>query len=147
MKNIWLYGIVTVFVLFGTLMVSFAVIASKNKVNLVVKDYYKAEIAYQQQIDKTANTNALDEKPALSVSTEEVTLKLTKDMAANLAEGKAFFYRPDQPQLDFYRLVNGDSSEVIRIPRSQFKTGRWTLKLDWSCGGKAYYMEESFLIK
>ncbi|RYD75766.1 MAG: hypothetical protein EOP53_15920 [Sphingobacteriales bacterium] len=143
MKNTWAYGIVAVFIGFVLLMVSMAVIAGKHTERLVVKDYYKAELQFQQQIDKTKNAEALAQKPTISLTKNAaVEVFFPQAIYADGVVGKIMFYRANSPEMDFELpvVLGADAKQII--PTEKLKKGRWKVELNWQTNGLLYYTEQ-----
>ena len=51
-RNPWPYAIIAWFVIFITAMTVWAVVATRNSMDLVRKDYYEEELRHQQQIER-----------------------------------------------------------------------------------------------
>ena len=62
----WGYKIVVAFVIFAAFIGTLVGICVNQDISLVAKDYYRQEIAYQEQIDRMANHEALPEKPKVT---------------------------------------------------------------------------------
>lgn len=144
MKNTWAYGVTALFLSFVALMVSFAVIAGKNKEKLVVKNYYQAELDFQQQIDKVDNANALSEKPSIKLTEDKSAIEVffPQPIYADGVKGNLLFYRPNAPDLDKEIEVKPDASGTQKINTSDLEKGRWKIKLNWETNGISYYTEE-----
>ncbi|MGZ5281794.1 MAG: FixH family protein [Bacteroidia bacterium] len=144
MKNTWPYGIMALFFGFVGLMVTMAVIASKNKGSLVVKNYYQAEVQFQQQIDKEENANALAVKPTITFdkNTRAVEVFFPQAIYADGVEGKLLFYRANAPEMDMEIPVKLDADGKQIIPADKLKNGRWKVQLNWETNGLQYYTEQ-----
>jgi nitrogen fixation protein FixH len=125
-----------------------AVIASKNTERLVVKDYYKAEIQFQQQINKEENANALAQKPtiALNKNTDAVEVFFPKAIYADGVEGKLFFYRANSPEMDMEIPVKLDADGKQTVSAKKLKKGKWKVQLNWETNGQLYYVEQVITI-
>ena len=146
-RNIWAYGVIALFVGFASLMISFATIASRHKESLVIKDYYAAEIAYQEQIDKMSNTAALAEKPVISYRDRRAQIQIHFPENAQTAyKGRVSFYRPDKPEKDFSLPLQLAGNSLQIIPTANMLKGAWRVKLEWEAGNKAYYLEKRLYI-
>jgi hypothetical protein len=143
-KNIWMYGVIGVFVFFIGLMTFFATMAAHVKVDLVVKDYYRSEIAYQSQVTKLKNTNALALKPAIILNTNKQLVLDMKDTSRYASlEGKLTLYRPDDPKRDTSFALQVDKAGRQQFDVSSLHNGHWIMKLDWQEDGVGYYMEQA----
>jgi len=67
-----------------------------DKVDLVADDYYKQEIAYQNQIDKMSNSQALEQPLEIDLDRETLTAKIRFPMehASAGLRGTVQLYRP-----------------------------------------------------
>ncbi|MCX6351932.1 MAG: FixH family protein [Bacteroidetes bacterium] len=145
-KPIWAYGIIAVFIIFATLMVSFAIVASKHKSNLVITDYYKAEIEFQQQINKADNYSHLAVKPLIyyDSAAQNLSIKWNRDITNKPIIGYLTLYRPNDPSKDVkFSLTSAEFS----IPSSLLKKGKYLAKLDWAMEGKSYYHQQIIMVK
>lgn len=139
-----MYGVIGIFVFFIGLMTFFATMAAHVKVDLVVKDYYKSEIAYQSQVNKLKNTNALAVKPTLVVNSNKQLLLDMKDTSRYASlEGKLSMYRPDDPKRDTSFVLQVDKTGKQQFDVSSLHKGHWVMKLDWQEDGVGYYMEQA----
>jgi nitrogen fixation protein FixH len=147
-KNIWMYGIIASFVCFAAMMVGFAVYASRHKVTLVVNDYYKEEIEYQQKINKTHEVASLKERPTLiyKQDAQEVELSFPASVREMIPVGKVYFYRPNDSQQDFFVDIEFDNEGKQQIPVELLSNGKWKLKLDWQAEDRAFYIEKEIFI-
>ena len=144
-----MFGIIFCFLLFIGMMVSLAVIASNAKQDLVVTDYYKAELAYQEQIDKIENVNALKEKPQLVYDSiaNQVQIIFPASVADQGIDGLLSFYRPDKPEKDFTIPLQLGQDNVQRFPLNTLLKGKWKLQLNWSSQERQYYNSTEISIK
>lgn len=144
-KNIWMYGVIAVFVGFAVLMSYFAIIASRNKESLVVKDYYKAELEYQKQIDKMANTAALPVQPRIVLTLDQIEVLFAPEINA-VEKGQITLYRANNPDQDIHIPLKPLTSGKQGIPLSIIEKGAWKVKLDWESAGKGYYFEKDIYV-
>ena len=68
--------IVVAFVLFAVFIGTLVTVCVRQDISLVSKEYYKEELAYQDQIVRIANTEKLGLKPKIT-KVNNVTLQLT----------------------------------------------------------------------
>ena len=135
----WAYGITFTLIGFAGLMTGFAIIASHHTENLVVKDYYKEEIAFQKQIEKIHNTAALPEEPVIEWDSLKNNLQIH---IPTTASGFITFYRPNDDSKDFKVPISLSSDGRQIIPVSEIEKGLWKIQLDWTSDGKDYYFEK-----
>ncbi|MDX2302929.1 MAG: FixH family protein [Microscillaceae bacterium] len=135
----WGYKIALLYTGFAVFMLTLVSLTFQYKVNLVAKDYYKQEMAYQVEIDKMNNVNQLGEKPTLSYNTVANVLDLR--IPAEQAEGEILFFRPSDASKDFSipLLLH---NQVQSIPCQELPEGVWRLKINWRSEGKSFYLEQ-----
>lgn len=138
----WGYRIAILYTGFVAFMLTLVFFSYSISIDLVAKDYYKQELAYQTQIDKMENVLKMGERPTLKVEGKNDLIRLKMPQAHAQAEGEILFFRPDNPKLDFKipLMPNKDGSQVL--PIGGVKRGAWRLKLTWKLAGKDFYYEE-----
>jgi len=126
------------FVLFATFIAVLVVISMRQRVNLVSKEYYQEELAYQDQIDRLKNTEALPVKPVIEVSTESV--RVTFPSLKNVENGVLRLFRPSDDRLDQTIKVQSTDSVFRQTIRPLVK-GLYRAQFTWTMEGKEYYVE------
>lgn len=144
MKINWGTGMVLVLVAFISFIMYFVVTMLTSKdydQDLVVEDYYKAELHYQEEID--AEENALALKENISVLNENGTwvVILPKTIDLTKIEGAIHLYRPSNKMLDFEIPLTGLATNKIAIPNEKMINGRWNIMVNWT------YKNEEYLFK
>lgn len=144
MKINWGTGMVLVLVAFISFIMYFVVTMLTSKdydQDLVVEDYYKAELHYQEEID--AEENALALKENISVLNENGTWVVILPKAIDLTEieGAIHLYRPSNKMLDFEIPLTGLATNKIAIPNEKMINGRWNIMVNWT------YKNEEYLFK
>ena len=144
MKINWGTGIVIAFVAFIGFILFFVVrMSTDHRVNhdLVTEDYYRAELAYQKEID--AETNARDAIDQLKITRtpEGLLVVLPKGINTKQLKGKVSLYRPSNRQLDF-DLSLSQSDPHLLIPDKRLLDGRWDIKVSWEYQGKEFLYKE-----
>jgi hypothetical protein len=140
----WGWKIVLVYAVFVVMTLSMVVYFMGHKVDLVAEDYYKQEIEYQDQIDKIANTQALQTPIALEFSANRQTISLhfpSTQLQSDLV-GRIQFYRPSDSSMDRMLDLAIDQEGKQLIGVEGFAGGLWRVKISWTVGGKAYYDEK-----
>ena len=142
----WGKGIVLAFIFFAIVIGSMVVISMKQDVNLVAPDYYKQEIAYQDQIERTENFNKLTVKPVLKKETSSVLLVDFPDkLTSNFKSGELILFRPSTSKLDKKIVIELDKNGQLRIPIDKMKKGVWRIKISWKGSDSIEYYNESIL--
>ncbi len=145
LKFSWGTGIVLSFVAFIIFILYFVYLASTdNKANhdLVTREYYKKELAYQKEID--AEQNALEYAKATAITKTEEGLQITfpENLGFKDIEGKVSLYRPSNQRLDFDLPVSLSNTHLL-IPDKQLLDGRWDIRISWSANDRDYLIKKS----
>src|SRR5688572_559345 len=88
------------FLVFGGIMFSLVYGSMSTTFELVSKDYYKDELAFQQVIDARANAKKLEISPEIRLKGDTVTIHLPASLAGDIDEGKVSFYCPSEAAKD-----------------------------------------------
>jgi hypothetical protein len=138
-KTHWPYGIIIAFILFCSLMISFVFFTSKNPEELVNKEYYKQEIAYQSEIDAMENTIIDQWTPSIKASGNTLDIHFPKQSAS--LTGQVLLFRPSKSSLDCkFTLVKGSSDQSIGI--STLAKGKWNCTVLFKVDGKNYQFQQ-----
>lgn len=132
----------TLFVVFIVSLVTFCV--KQKDIFLVSSDYYKKEIAYQDEIDKYANARGLTRPVKIVVSGEFLTFEFPEELQG--ASGEIHFYRPSDANLDFKVPVRIDPDHTQKVAVGRLVKGQWVVKMEWSKDGKNYLKEEKIIL-
>jgi nitrogen fixation protein FixH len=141
MKLHWGIKIFTVYGLFVALMIFMVMQSMKHDVDLVSKDYYAQELAFQGQIEKTNRAKTLKEQPKWSIRNGSFILTVP-----NITAGDVTFFRPSNQKLDFTVSLNEADSGEFEIPLNSFASGMYKMKIDFEIEGELYYKEEIVVI-
>lgn len=146
MKINWGTGVVIALVVMIGGMIFLVSIAIRQDYDLVDNDYYQKSVNYQQHIEKVKNTEALAEKIRFDQSSD--TLKITFPNLGNIQEysGEIHFYSPVEEKRDETIKLKLNGNFVQSIGLKSLKSGRYTVKMDWSVGKVSYYQEEEITI-
>lgn len=142
----WGRGIILAFVGFALVITTLVVISMKQEVNLVSPDYYKQEIAYQDQIHRLENFNALDEKPVVKKESSNVLLiKFPLELSNDFVSGNFLLFRPSSSKLDKKFKLDLDNNGAQRVSLENLSKGIWKVKLSWKGKNDKEYYSESIL--
>lgn len=144
----WGKRIIIAYGVFIAIILTMVVITFQHDVNLVTKDYYQQEIAYQGRINQMVNVKNLDQKPVVRYTKANKTLsiQLPGRVSGQGLEGDIEFFRPSDGKMDFKIPIEAQDSEGIQLDVSDVKTGFWRLKISWSSAGVEYYHEEQIIL-
>ena len=140
MKINWGTGIVIAFGLFMTFILYFVFkVQSDSKYDneLVVEEYYKQELKFENQMQKEQNASNMSEKIEIKTSEEGIKITFPSDLDVTLVKGKVSLYRPSNKKLDFEVPISLSGSHLL-IPKSTLVGGRWDISIDWTYDGKEF---------
>lgn len=144
MKISWGTGIVLAIIGFISFIMYFVITMSTDKAykyDLVTEEYYKTELAFQQQIDKETNAQNLQENIQVEKTEAGLVIRFPKELDFSKIKGKMFLYRPSNKQLDNELPLSLSSSQLL-VPDSSLAGGRWNITIDWSYGDESYYFKK-----
>lgn len=144
MKLNWGTGILVAIIGFIAFIMYFIITMTTDKkydFEMVVDDYYKKEIGFQEELDAQQNALNLSEKIQIQTSTEGVILIFPETMT-EVQNGTVNFYRVSQKSLDFQEEIRLQDNQM-HIPASRLLPGRWNITLQWESGGKKYMVKEN----
>ena len=147
MKLNWGTGIVLAFIGFIAFILYFVInMITNEKYNhdLVTEDYYKAELEYQNDIDKETNSKLLSQSITYKKTDEGLVVYFPEDLQPEKIEGKLFLYRPSNKQLDFETTLSLSKSHLL-IPDNRLVDGRWDIKIDWQYNGISYLYKKDII--
>ncbi len=147
MKINWGTGIVIAFVAFISFIMYFIITMmtdSKYDHDLVVEDYYKQELQFQDEINKETNAKNLAENLSWKKTAEGVIIIFPENLQKENITGKVFLYRPSNKQFDFEIPISLSNHNLL-IPDKRLLDGRWNIKVDWQYNGKNYLYKKEIL--
>ncbi|WP_297794547.1 FixH family protein [uncultured Eudoraea sp.] len=145
MKLNWGTGIVLAFIAFIAFIMYFVILASTDNSadhDLVTEDYYKEELAYQNEIDALANAKTYASQISYIRVDEGLEISFPKEMNYNEIEGKVSLYRPSNKHLDFDFPISLSNKHLL-IPDKRLLDGRWDIKIYWNYQDKDYLIKKS----
>lgn len=113
---------------------------------LVTPDYYSAELAFQEQIDKKENTAGEDRDVTIYIESDGVALQLSHYDAEKDFSGTVSFFRASDSKLDRDFEWSMNSRGMMFLDKSNFERGQYIFKADWKEDGKAFYLEKPVFI-
>jgi len=133
------HWVVVAFALFAIFIGTLVAICVKQDVNLVSKDYYKEELAYQDQIKRINNTSALITKPVIQRVDNIVRISFGERFTVD--KGAVTFFSPSNPNLDqHFNFVT--SKNVQQFDIGSLKKGMYKVRVLWVMKSEEYYYEE-----
>lgn len=144
MKISWGTSIVLAILSFVAFIMFFVVTMITDEAyshDLVVEEYYKNELTFQEQLDKTRNATLLSENIQINKTSEGLVITFPEELDYNLIEGNVFLYRPSNKQLDS-EIPLSLSSHQLLIPDNSLLGGRWNIIVDWEYQNEKYYFKQ-----
>jgi hypothetical protein len=135
----WGKWIIVSFVLFAGFIATLVTVCMRQDVNLVSKDYYKEELAYQEQIARMNNTNQLDAKPIIRQSGDFVEVEFAH--FHKIENGSLKLFRPSDPRLDKAFVLPSTGSNKQSFSTTGLGRGMYRARMQWLMDGKEYYIE------
>lgn len=142
----WGKGIVLSFIVFAGIIITMVTISMKQDVNLVAPNYYEEEIAYQDQIDRISNFEALEVKPVITKKGDQIELSFPQEVANSVLDGEILFFRPSDRNQDIKAVLKLDGNQKMIFPVRQFSKGLWMTKLRWRSSGNIEYFTEKRIV-
>lgn len=146
MKINWGTSIVLVFIGFISFILYFVVRMNTEKKyehDLVTKDYYKQELAFQQEIDAEKNAKDLTTNIMVKKTDKGLVIFFPQDKNYKQISGIISLYRPSNEKLDFKIPISLSRSEFL-IKDENMIEGRWNISIDWKYNNTAYLYKKSF---
>ena len=144
MKISWGTGIVLALAAFISFILFLVISMTTNKEldhDLVVEEYYKKELEFQEQLDNERNAQQLMEDISVEKTEAGFLVHFPEDFEIEKIKGKMFLYRPSNKQLDFEIPVSL-STHTLLVPDKRLVGGRWNIEINWEYGQEAYFFQK-----
>ncbi len=144
MKINWGTGLVIALSLFIAFILFFVITMMTDKEydhDLVVEEYYKQEVGFQDELNAEKNAMESPFKVRVEESTAGIDLVFPEEIANAMQNSKVYFYRVSDKNMDFEKeivLINNR----MQIPAKQVIPGRWDITVQWQKDGKTYITKE-----
>ncbi len=142
----WGNKLILIFIAFGAMMSYLVYRCMKVPVNLVSKEYYREEIAYQEVIDSRKNTGMLSTALQLTEDKETIGLTLPAEMKHKKTAGKILLYYPANAKYDRQFSLQTDTAAFQSLSKETLIPGNYIVKISWQSDGTHYYSEQPFTI-
>ena len=150
MKINWGTYIVIAFALFISFILYFVVKVqtdSKYDNDLVVEEYYKHDVHFQDEMARIQNAHDLKTKPVITVDANGITIDFPVDFTPKDIKGTVALYRASNKKFDFQVPLSFTDSASLFIPKDKLIAGEWKINMEWKYKGKAYLTKEEIYIK
>lgn len=147
-KSIWPYAIIGYYVCFIAAIATFISFAVKQEVHLVRKDYYAAEMKYQQQLDQMNRTEQLGRDVVIEYSAKhrKLGVKLPDNHLPEKPVGEIKLYRPNDPRQDKSIALNLQTDGKQFIDLSKIENGSWRVELKWNAAGEDFFKAQKIIV-
>jgi hypothetical protein len=149
MKINWGTSIVIAFALFISFILYFVLkVQSDSKYDneLVVEEYYKHDVHFQDEMARIQNAHDLKVKPVITIDDNGVTIVFPADFTPKDIKGTVTLYRPSNKKFDFQVPISLSNSSMF-IPKSKLIGGVWDINMEWQYNGKPYLTKEEIYVK
>lgn len=111
--------------------------------DLVIEDYYKQELKFQDQMARETNAQTLVRDIEIKTLKAGVLIDFPPGLNPAQITGNIMLYRPSNKAQDFSFPIQLEKGQLI-IPSKLFEKGRWNLIIDWSYEEEKYYYKREF---
>lgn len=142
----WGTGIALVYTLFAAATTGFVAFAMSRPVDLVSSDYYEQSLRLDGRMEAERNASALTPPPSIELSAPRALVILLPAAHAATATGTVTLYRPSDSRADRVEPLALDQAGRQAVALGSLAAGRWIVKLQWTAGGRNYYVESPLVI-
>jgi nitrogen fixation protein FixH len=118
----------------------------QSDMNLVSTDYYKQELAFQQQIEKLENERALVTSASIEHDPELQRLIIRFPADAEITTAELVLYRPSDASLDLNLHLKLDPDNTQAVSTTDLTRGLWQLKLEWQDRSQSYLKQQNLYL-
>ncbi|WP_283640798.1 FixH family protein [Mesonia mobilis] len=143
----WGVGIVITIACFIGFIMFFVIKMSTDKKydhDLVTEEYYKQELAYQDQIDAQQNSARLAKNIQVEVTAEGIQILFPSEKQ-NI-KGEVSLYRPSNKKLDLEIPISLENQQML-IPAEKLVEGKYKLSINWKSNETTYLYKKDLQIK
>lgn len=142
----WGWKIAVVYSAFVVGMLTFVVTVYRQTNDLVSKDYYARELAYQDRIDARSNSQLLEEPFQFEWLSDRRQLQLRFPEAAAMSKATLHLYRPSDASQDQVFALQGGADTLSSVDLSMLSAGFWRVQLDWEAEGRVFFNETTLMV-
>jgi hypothetical protein len=146
----WGTAIVIAFALFMSFILYFVLKVqtdSKYDNDLVVEEYYKHDVHFQDEMTRIQNAHDLKVKPTITVNTNGITVVFPYDFDLREIKGTVALYRASNKKFDFQVPLTFSDSATLFISKDKLIGGEWKINMEWQYKGKSYLTKEEIYVK
>jgi hypothetical protein len=146
----WGTYIVIAFALFISFIMYFVVKVqsdSKYDNDLVVEEYYKHDVHFQDEMARIQNAHDLKTKPVITVDANGIIITFPVNFSPKEIQGTVALYRASNKKFDFQKPLSFTDTASLFIPKDKLIGGEWYINMEWKYQGKSYLTKEKVYIK
>jgi len=140
----WPHGLTLFIVAFVLGMVIFFFYMQGQRTDLVTREYYKEQIAYQKRIEQIRRGQEIDSllRRTLKPLEKQLVIEFDPVLFSQPLSGSIYLYRPSGSGYDRHWPLSIDASGRQVIDLKPLAPGLWRLKISLSQNGNDYYLED-----
>lgn len=142
LKISWGTGVAVLYIGFVMLIGSLVWASMHQSFDLVSKDYYQEELAYQNVIEAGKNQSMLSAPISVNVAGEDVVLLFPDEFRSSVIIGNVHFYSKVNAAWDKQYPINSIDNSFT-ISKKELHNTVYQVKINWVAAGKSYYQETS----
>lgn len=143
----WGHKITIVFLAFAAFILLLVYKSMHTDFQLVSKEYYKEELAYQQVIDGSNRANRLSSAVSVQQIKDELIVQLPSEMKFKNITGDIWLYCPTDDKKDRkLKLILDDNGRQAISTKTILPAG-YLIKINWQADAQTYYNEQHLQIK
>ncbi|GAA4302934.1 FixH family protein [Nibribacter koreensis] len=141
-KSFLPYIIISAFLLFIAYIGMLVYGTMQSDVDLVSKDYYAKELAYNERMQQLSHAQQLDEP--IQIIAAQAAGQLVVQFPAELkqATGSVLFFRPSNVKLDFEVPLKLNADGLQHFTTGNLEKGLWRVQVVAKVGDKEYYQQQ-----
>ncbi|MEJ8842783.1 FixH family protein [Lacibacter sp. H375] len=143
----WGHKITLAFSAFVVFMFVMVYKSMKTDFQLVTKEYYKDELAYQQVIDGTNRANKLSSSVEVTQLNNELIIQLPAEMKGKTISGNIWLYCSSDDKKDRRLELTVDENGKQVIDSKNMMPANYLLKVTWKAEELNYYNEQRLELK
>ena len=141
----WGKWIIVSFILFAAFIGTLVTVCVRQDISLVSKDYYKEELQYEKQLERLKNVDALEAKPVIRIL-EHGSIQIAFEGFRDMEKGELKLFRPSDADRDKIFSLTNATGTTLEFSTKDLNPGMYRAKLQWTAGGKEFYLEEVIFI-
>lgn len=138
----WGKGIIVAMSAFMIFILYMVVTLMSKNTDLESEDYYKKEIAFEQEIQSIKNMNELKDSVHITKNDQFVTIQLPN--LADLSDVKIALMRPNNDKDD--KTFGLEDTKLLMIPIKELKKGLYEMVIEFKSNNKSYLKKQTLSI-